>query len=129
MAACLLGDLLQVEIVHSSKLKRASLDEREDMVSIYMGCYCLQPHTHLVSIVPVRGQVKDLGTSRPYPRDRTHTSSRTWPKSTSSFAWPPSFPDKYVCPLPAQECVGGIGNRVGSQPPTRIILIRFGVVF
>ena len=32
MAACLLGDLLQVEIVHSSKLKRASLDEREDIV-------------------------------------------------------------------------------------------------
>ena len=52
MAACLLSDLLQVEIVRSSK--RASLDEQEDMVSIYIGCYCLQPRTHLVSIVPVR---------------------------------------------------------------------------
>ena len=86
----LLHDLLEVEVVCSSK--GSDLDGgREGMISIHT-VYC-----HSVSRAPgeyrsCSGQAKDRGTSHPYPRGRTHTSSKTWPKSTSSATWPFSPP-------------------------------------
>jgi len=129
MTTRLVRDLLEVEIVCAPK--RTNLDGWGGTMSIYTDTefFCLESYTHLVNVVPVWdgqriGEIPILIHEIelvPHQQDDHnqlhlqlgHFDARTWMPAGS----------------PTKERIGGVRERVWSQPSTGIVLIRIRVVF
>ena len=126
MTTPLLCYLLEVEVARS--FCRESLGGQKDTASVYTEYHCIRSHTHSVSIVPVRdrrriGELPVLiHEVKLIPRQK-HSQNQFHLQLGQ-----PGSRTGVPARSPTEERIGSVRNRVRSQPPTRIILVRFRVV-
>ena len=123
----LLRNLLEFEVTGIPH--RTSLDEREDTVSICAEDHFSQSRPHLMNIVPIwnRQRIREppefvheveLIPHQKHRHNQLHLQlGHLLSRARVSAA------------SPAEERVGSAREQIGLQPPTGIVLVRFGVVF
>ena len=99
------------------------------MVSVCAESRFVESHSHLVSIVPVRD-----GQWIGEPPEFVHKVKLVPHQKHGHNQLHLQLGHLHPCTrvpasAPTEEGVGGVRERVGSQPPTRVVLVRIGVVF